>query len=121
MSQPGGCHAAHERLTYFTRARNGPTVTCAAGRALRAGGDDGSGACNGLDHRRYGLPEAGHALRGRATTVFGHNRQDRNCQVAASLTIATRTEHVPVDFALYLPESWTEDPSRRAEATSPTR
>jgi len=42
-----------------------------------------------------------------------------NCQVAASLTIATRTEHVPVDFALYLPESWTEDPSRRAEAHIP--
>jgi len=39
--------------------------------------------------------------------------------VAASLTIATRTEHVPVDFALYLPESWTEDPSRRAEAHIP--
>jgi len=76
------------------------------------------GACNGLDHRRYGLPEAGHALRGRATTVFGHNRKIANCQVAASLTIATRTEHVPVDFALYLPESWTEDPSRRPRPTS---
>jgi len=39
---PEGVNAAHERLTYFTRARNGPTVTCAARRALRAGGDDGS-------------------------------------------------------------------------------
>jgi SRSO17 transposase len=42
-----------------------------------------------------------------------------NCQVAASLTIATRTERVPVDFALYLPESWTDNPARRAEAHIP--
>jgi SRSO17 transposase len=42
-----------------------------------------------------------------------------NCQVATSLTIATRTEQVPVDMALYLPESWTEDPKRRSEARIP--
>src|SRR5258706_5399090 len=30
-----------------------------------------------------------------------------NCQVAVSLSLATRTEHVPVDFGLYLPKSWT--------------
>lgn len=42
-----------------------------------------------------------------------------NCQVAVSLSLATRTEHVPVDFELYLPKSWTEDPARRAEARIP--
>lgn len=42
-----------------------------------------------------------------------------NCQTAPSLTIATRTEQLPVDFALYLPESWTEDPARREEARIP--
>jgi len=42
-----------------------------------------------------------------------------NCQVAPSLTIATRTEQLPVDFALYLPKSWTEDPVRRKEARIP--
>jgi len=42
-----------------------------------------------------------------------------NCQVAVSLTIATASAHVPIDFALYLPESWTEDPKRRAEARIP--
>jgi SRSO17 transposase len=42
-----------------------------------------------------------------------------NCQVAVSLTIATATAHVPIDFALYLPESWTNDPKRRAEARIP--
>ena len=42
-----------------------------------------------------------------------------NCQVAPSLTIATRTEQLPVDFALYLPKSWTEDLARRKEARIP--
>lgn len=42
-----------------------------------------------------------------------------NCQVGTSLTIATRTEQVPIDFALYLPESWANDPVRRKEARIP--
>src|SRR6266496_252150 len=42
-----------------------------------------------------------------------------NCQIGVSLSVATRTEHVPVDFELYLPESWTDDPARRKEARIP--
>lgn len=42
-----------------------------------------------------------------------------NCQTAPSLSIATRTEHVPIDFELYLPTSWTDDPARQAEARIP--
>lgn len=42
-----------------------------------------------------------------------------NCQVGVSLTVATRSEHLPVDFELYLPESWTDDAARRAEARIP--
>ena len=42
-----------------------------------------------------------------------------NCQLGVSLSVATRNEHVPVDFELYLPESWTEDPARRKEARIP--
>jgi len=83
MSQPGvGCQCRQERLTYFTR---GPEWS---DRDVRPRGAryalaamTARGAGNGLDHRRYGLPEAGHALRGRATTVFGHNRQDRQLPV----------------------------------------
>jgi SRSO17 transposase len=41
-----------------------------------------------------------------------------NCQVATSLTIATRTEQLPIDFALYLPESWLTD-AKRVEARIP--
>jgi SRSO17 transposase len=42
-----------------------------------------------------------------------------NCQVATSLSVTTNTLHVPIDFALYLPESWMGDPERRSEARIP--
>jgi SRSO17 transposase len=42
-----------------------------------------------------------------------------NCQNAVSLSITTKTEHLPVDFELYLPKCWTHDPLRRAEARIP--
>jgi SRSO17 transposase len=42
-----------------------------------------------------------------------------NCQVGVSLSVTTRTEHLPIDFALFLPESWTEDPERRRKAKIP--
>jgi DDE superfamily endonuclease len=43
-----------------------------------------------------------------------------NCQVAVSLSVATRSAHVPIGFELYLPESWTGDPVRREECKIPT-
>ncbi len=42
-----------------------------------------------------------------------------NCQIAVSLSVATRHTHLPIDFELYLPESWANDPERRAEARIP--
>jgi SRSO17 transposase len=43
-----------------------------------------------------------------------------NCQIGVSLSIATPQDHVPVDFELYLPASWANDPARRAEARIPS-
>jgi len=42
-----------------------------------------------------------------------------NCQVAVSLTLASDTIALPVDFDLYLPEAWTTSPARRKEARIP--
>ncbi len=42
-----------------------------------------------------------------------------NCQIGVSLSVATRTEHLPVDFELYLPECWASDEARRREARIP--
>ena len=43
-----------------------------------------------------------------------------NCQVGVSLSVTTRTEHLPIDFALFLPESWINDPERRRKTKIPT-
>jgi SRSO17 transposase len=42
-----------------------------------------------------------------------------NCQIGVSLSIATAGEHVPIDFELYLPRTWMDDPARRAVARIP--
>ena len=42
-----------------------------------------------------------------------------NCQIGVNLTVTTPTEHLPIDFELYLPQSWTEDQARRLEARIP--
>jgi SRSO17 transposase len=42
-----------------------------------------------------------------------------NCQIGVSLSVATLNAHVPIDFELYLPESWTDDARRREKARIP--
>lgn len=42
-----------------------------------------------------------------------------NCQVGVSLSVATRSAHLPLDFELYLPTCWTDDAKRRKEARIP--
>jgi len=42
-----------------------------------------------------------------------------NCQIGVSLSVATQTEQVPIDFELYLPKSWTESQEQREEAHIP--
>lgn len=42
-----------------------------------------------------------------------------NCQVAVSLTLATRRDHLPLDFDLYVPRPWTDSPKRRQQAQIP--
>jgi len=40
-------------------------------------------------------------------------------QRGVSLRVATRTEHLPLDFELYLPECWAHDAARRRETRLP--
>ncbi|MEQ8571992.1 MAG: IS701 family transposase [Deltaproteobacteria bacterium] len=43
-----------------------------------------------------------------------------NCQLGVTLAAATRDWQLPLDFELYLPETWIEDEARRLEAKIPT-
>ncbi len=42
-----------------------------------------------------------------------------NCQIGVSLCIATASEQVPIDFELYLPQSWIDNARRRKVARIP--
>ena len=42
-----------------------------------------------------------------------------NCQIGVSLSVATKTEHLPIDFELYLPRIWTDDPKQRLKGHIP--
>jgi SRSO17 transposase len=42
-----------------------------------------------------------------------------NCQVLVSLTIARREVPMPIALWLYLPEDWTQNEARRAQAKAP--
>ena len=66
-----------------------------------------------------GFPKQGKHSVGVQRQYSGTLGKIGNCQIGVSLTIATRHEHVPIDFALYMPESWTEDAARRKKARVP--
>ncbi len=42
-----------------------------------------------------------------------------NCQVGVSLSVATQTDHLPIDFELYLPREWTDNKVQRKKARIP--
>ena len=63
------------------------------------------------------LKQGSHSV-GVQRQYSGSAGKTANCQVATSLTVTTRTEQLPIDFALYLPECWLTD-ERRAEARIP--
>jgi SRSO17 transposase len=72
-----------------------------------------------------GLPKQGHASVGVAAQYSGTLGKVGNCQVVvtaeyvADVPAAGQPLHWPVSAQLFLPESWTSDPARRAAAHIP--
>jgi SRSO17 transposase len=66
-----------------------------------------------------GFPKQGKHSVGVQRQYTGTLGKIGNCQIGVSLTIATKHEHVPIDFALYMPKSWTDDPLRREKSRVP--
>lgn len=64
------------------------------------------------------LKQGSHSV-GVQRQYTGSAGKTTNCQIAVSLEIATATQHAPIDFELYLPESWANDPTRRVKARIP--
>lgn len=66
-----------------------------------------------------GFPKKGNHSVGVARQYSGTLGKVGNCQVAVSLNLATDDASMPLNYALYLPESWTTDPERMKRAGVP--
>ncbi len=66
-----------------------------------------------------GFPKKGPHSVGVARQYSGTLGKVGNCQVAVSLHLATDDGCMPLNFALYFPEQWTEDPERLRKAGVP--
>jgi SRSO17 transposase len=79
----------------------------------------------GLEEGRYwivddsGHPKYGKHSVGVAHQYCGNLGKTANCQVAVSLSLATDRGSVPLDYGLYLPRDWADDPVRRAKTGVP--
>ena len=66
-----------------------------------------------------GIPKKGVHSVGVARQYCGQLGKQDNCQVAVSLSVATDHASLPIAYRLYLPQTWADDPVRRARAKVP--
>jgi SRSO17 transposase len=119
-ADPETCDAYHQRLLHFLG--NSPW----SDRAVRR--EAAEYAIEAMTEREpmrtwiiddTGFPKQGTHSVGVQRQYTGTTGKISNCQIGVSLSIATRSAHVPIDFELYLPESWTSDGARRRECKIP--
>ncbi len=66
-----------------------------------------------------GFPKQGKHSVGVARQYSGTLGKVGNCQIAVSLHLATADVCMPINFELYFPKTWTDDPARMKEAGVP--
>jgi SRSO17 transposase len=67
-----------------------------------------------------GFPKKGNKSVGVARQYSGTLGKVANCQVAVSLHLATDEASMPLEYKLYLPKKWADDPERLQKAGMPT-
>jgi SRSO17 transposase len=119
-ADPGKADAAHQRLLHF--AADSPW----SDHAVRS--EAAYYALTAMKKREpietWVVDDTGFLKQGKHSVgvqrqYTGSAGKITNCQIGVSLTVTTRTEHVPIDFELYLPQSWIDAPKRRLEARIP--
>jgi SRSO17 transposase len=66
-----------------------------------------------------GFPKQGSDSVGVARQYSGTLGKVGNCQIAVSIHLTTEEESTPLDWALYLPQEWIDDPERCLKAGVP--
>jgi len=117
---PAKADAAHQRLLHFVGVSPWSDRAVrreAADYALEAMTEHGPIEAWIVDDTGF-LKQGQHSV-GVQRQYTGSAGKVTNCQVGVSLVVATETDQLPIDFELYLPESWASDPARREEARIP--
>lgn len=119
-ADPDRADAAHQRLLHF--AADSPWSDRAVRREAARYAIESMSEVEPIDSwiiDDTGLLKQGSHSVGVQRQYTGSAGKVTNCQIAVSLCVASRTEHLPIDFALYLPTAWTDDARRRREARIP--
>jgi SRSO17 transposase len=119
-ADPDKADAAHQRLIHF--ANDSPWNDRDVRREAARYGIESLTARETIDS--WIVDDTGFLKQG--THSVGVQRQYTgsagkvtNCQIGVSLSVATPTEHLPIDFELYLPEIWAGALELRREARIP--
>lgn len=115
-----GADAAHQRLLHFVTDSewdDRPVRRAAARYAIAALSERSPVKAWIIDDTGF-MKQGRHSV-GVQRQYTGTAGKIANCQIGVSLVAATDDAHIPIDFDLYLPESWANDPKKRAEAKIP--
>ena len=66
-----------------------------------------------------GFPKKGKHSVGVIRQYCGQVGKQENCRVAVSLSVATWSSSLPIEYRLYLPKEWVEDSARREKTEVP--
>jgi SRSO17 transposase len=118
--EPGRVQAAHQSLHHFVaKAEWSDEAVLAVVRAQVLPMLERQGPIRAWIVDDTGFPKKGRHSVGVARQYCGQLGKQDNCQIAVSLSVANDHASLPIAYRLYLPESWANDPDRRAKAGVP--
>jgi len=121
-ADPAAVDAAHQRLLHFistSKWSDENVRLLAAAHALDAMREHAPVETWIIDDTGF-LKQGKHSV-GVQRQYTGTAGKVTNCQLGVSLSIATASDHVPIDFQLYLPRTWTDDEKLRKQAHIPKK
>jgi SRSO17 transposase len=118
--EPGRVQAAHQSLHHFVaNADWSDEAVLAVVRAEVLPAIERQGPIRAWMVDDTGFPKKGKHSVGVARQYCGQLGKQDNCQIAVSLSVTNDHASLPIAYRLYLPESWANDPDRRAKAGIP--